>query len=137
MPKAKEKKPKLHKIAKIHDPVLGTHTWAMWGCTPQECSDAFDAEVGSSLALFGDMDTDNIQGITGWISNKEGQEVAAIYVVEKDDFAVLTHECVHAAVEALDQRGIDIRNDRGEILAYYVEFLFTSLRRELGNGSIR
>jgi len=39
--------------------------------------------------------------------------------------ATLVHECVHAALAILSYVGIDVRNDRGEALAYMTDYLWS------------
>lgn len=40
--------------------------------------------------------------------------------------ATLVHECVHAALAILTYCGIDATNDRGEVLAYLTDYLWTA-----------
>ena len=42
---------------------------------------------------------------------------------DKRSISTLAHECLHASIDTLTMRGIDIRDSNGETLAYYMEFL--------------
>lgn len=43
-------------------------------------------------------------------------------------YAVIAHEIIHAASNALEMRGIDIRDSNRETFAYYVEYIMRRLK---------
>jgi hypothetical protein len=45
------------------------------------------------------------------------------------EIATLVHECVHAAMAVLDDKGVPISRENDEALAYTIDYLFATLRK--------
>lgn len=62
-------------------------------------------------------------GLTILIECDQGH-IIVIWTRPKSLLSTLVHECIHASVMTFGIRGVDIRHDDGEVLAYHSENLF-------------
>lgn len=61
----------------------------------------------------------------------DGRAGTFIWVDDPKQLDVLVHECVHAANDLLNKRGIRFDADNDEPYAYYVQYLFNKCREFL------
>ena len=71
--------------------------------------------------------TDN--GLMLTMKNKRGEPCYVVWVKKFDwnvrDMAILAHEIVHLAIAITDDKGIQVRAENGEVLAYLHEYYMT------------
>lgn len=105
-------------IKHIYDPIFMINFYAIVGVS--------EREVKKRLKKIGiEIDT---RGSSGrfFTTQRDGGAVGVIWSSDKGIY--LTHECLHAAVWALDIRGINITEDSDEVLAYYQGWLLKSAK---------
>lgn len=105
-------------IKHIFDPIFMINFYAVVGASEKQAKTIFK-KIGI------DLDT---RGSAGrFLSTRlNGNETGIIWSQDKGVY--LVHECLHAAVWALDIRGINITEDSDEVLAYYQGWLLRELR---------
>lgn len=57
-----------------------------------------------------------------------GQEAGLIWAA---DLPALVHECTHATIYTLSDRGVGLIDPKGEAYAYYTAFLYREITRKL------
>lgn len=71
------------------------------------------------------------QGYTVRLVHDESEDKAVLVCIFDTNPRVITHECIHAAYEIMEQCGIPTCRNNEEVLAYLSDFLFDCIYKEL------
>ncbi len=116
----KDATPKEKGITHIYDPIFMINFYAVVGVPEGEARKRFN-QIGIKLET---------KGTAGRFlgTKRDGNDVGIIWSEDKGVY--LVHECLHAAVWALDIRGIPVTVENDEVAAYYQMWLCKSLKRK-------
>jgi hypothetical protein len=78
---------------------------------------------------------DGADGCMSHLASEDGDEVFLIWLNKfdggADGIGLLSHECVHAALELMDDRGLPISLENEECIAYLSQFFLWKFLKEL------
>jgi hypothetical protein len=105
-------------ITHIYDPIFMVNFYVIIGVPEGEAKRRFK-RMGIEL---------DTKGTAGRFlaTRRDGNEIGIIWSQDKGVY--LVHECLHAAVWALDLRGIPVTVENDEVAAYYQMWLCKSAR---------
>lgn len=68
------------------------------------------------------------------MENKLGHKKRIIWILDKNNQFVLVHELIHLVRMIFEDKGIHFEKWNDELIAYYQEFWFKKIWRDLQNG---
>ena len=107
---------------KYYCDMYNANIWFLYNCDHIECKKILEKKLKATVDDWAHEDS---EGFTEVYSDPN---VFVVWIKEKKDIYTLLHECVHLAIEILNDRGIKFsEKENGEVLAYYIEKLFKTL----------
>lgn len=120
----------MKKVYKIDDPVYDIPIYFFIG-TLSDCGNF----IFQKFKVTVNIDEDSLGRFFSFSNPKNRRRVHVIwlpkYIRDIDSHTALSHECLHAAVETLSNRGVPINRDGDEALAYLHEFYYSAFLKKL------